>query len=80
MASYERKDNSRAVLWIASHCWTDSKREEYVKQLNKFINVTVVGKCAKKVGGSSCAFEIENIPNDTILQMKWRPVHGFCRF
>ena len=49
-ASYEKKDISRAVLWIASHCWTDSKREEYVNQLNKFIPVTVVGKCAKKVG------------------------------
>ena len=35
------------MLWIASHCWTDSRREEYVKQLSKFIPVTVVGKCAK---------------------------------
>ena len=46
-ASFERKSFSRAVLWIASHCWTDSRREEYVKQLSKFIPVTVVGKCAK---------------------------------
>ena len=46
-ASFEKKDISRSVLWIASHCWTDSRREEYVKQLSKFIPVTVVGKCAK---------------------------------
>jgi len=52
-ASFERKSFSRAVLWIASHCWTDSRREEYVKQLSKFIPVTVVGKCAKVVGQTS---------------------------
>jgi len=52
-AFLERKDRTRSVLWIASHCWTDSKREVFVKQLNNFIPVTVVGKCAKLLGQTS---------------------------
>jgi len=38
-----KKDDK--LLWIASHCWTDSKREDYVKDLNRFINVSVIGAC-----------------------------------
>ena len=33
-------------VWLASHCWTDSGREEYVKELSRWHNVTVAGKCA----------------------------------
>lgn len=38
---------------MASHCWTDSSREEYVKDLALHIPVTVLGKCAKVRLGSA---------------------------
>ena len=40
---YERKHKS--VAWIVSHCPTASHREDYVKQLQEYINVDVYGKC-----------------------------------
>ena len=36
-------------LWRASHCWTDSRRETFVQQISRHINVTAVGKCAEQV-------------------------------
>ena len=36
-----------SVLWLASHCWTDSRREDYVKELDKHLTVSVIGSCAK---------------------------------
>ena len=35
-----------ACLWRASHCWTDSNREELVRNISAFIPVTTIGKCA----------------------------------
>ena len=35
------------ALWMASHCWTDSRREQYVKQLARHVDVRVVGGCAQ---------------------------------
>ena len=35
------------ALWLASHCWTDSRREDYIKELDKHFNVSVIGACAK---------------------------------
>ena len=35
------------ALWLASHCWTDSDRESYVKELNKHFSVAVIGACSK---------------------------------
>ena len=35
-----------ACLWRASHCWTDSNREDLVQQISSYINVTIIGKCA----------------------------------
>ena len=49
------------MLWIASHCWTDSRREEYIKELSKFIPVTVVGKCAKVQLSKSKKLSIEYV-------------------
>ena len=34
------------VIWIASNCKTFSKREAYVHELAKHINVKVYGKCS----------------------------------
>jgi alpha-1,3-fucosyltransferase len=35
-------------LMIASHCTTTAKRQEYVKELNKHINLTILGLCGGK--------------------------------
>lgn len=36
---------SNLVVWMASHCTTDSLREEYVRELNKSVKVDVYGGC-----------------------------------
>ncbi len=38
-----QKNNT--VAWFVSHCSTHSRREDYVKELAKFIQVDVYGKC-----------------------------------
>ena len=35
----------KLMAWIVSHCKTQSKREEYMAELSKYINVDVFGKC-----------------------------------
>ena len=42
---YFRKKKSKAVYWIASHCPTEIKREQYAKALQKFIQVDIYGDC-----------------------------------
>ena len=42
--SYKKKD----ILWMVSHCKTDSRREDYVKKLQSHLStlsVDVMGKC-----------------------------------
>ena len=44
--SYKEKD----ILWIVSHCRTDSKREVYVKKLQKelsTLSIDILGECGK---------------------------------
>lgn len=36
------------VLWIVSHCHTSSRREDYVSELRKYINVDTYGSCASR--------------------------------
>jgi len=36
---------SELALWIVSHCQTNSRREDYVRELQKYMKVTVLGKC-----------------------------------
>ena len=38
---------TKQVAWIVSHCSTDGKREEYIKQLQKYIKVDQYGGCSK---------------------------------
>ena len=39
------RSRSKAVAWIVSHCKTDSGRELYAAQLQRFIDVDVYGRC-----------------------------------
>jgi alpha-1,3-fucosyltransferase len=46
----ESKNGSSAIVaWMVSHCSTDSKREDYVKELRKFIDVDIYGKCGNNL-------------------------------
>lgn len=40
------KSKKATVVWFVSHCQTNSKREDYVKELMKYVNVDVYGKCS----------------------------------
>ena len=44
---YQNKDikKRKLVAWFASHCSTQSKREKYVKELQKYIDVDIYGLC-----------------------------------
>jgi len=46
------KLKKKAIAWIVSNCNTFSQRENYVKELNKFIQIDIYGKC-----GTSCENE-----------------------
>ena len=43
-------DNQSVVVWMASHCPTDGRREDYVRELNRYINVDSYGSCGN-IGG-----------------------------
>ena len=45
MAALETKSNDTIVGWMVSHCNTNSKREDYVRQLQKHIQVDIYGGC-----------------------------------
>ena len=36
------------MIWIVSHCNTQSKKEDYMKKLNKYIPVDIFGKCGNR--------------------------------
>lgn len=44
-SSIDVKSKSKQVAWFVSNCQTTSHREEYVKQLARYIQVDVYGKC-----------------------------------
>ena len=36
---------SKLAFWVASHCPTDNRREDYVMALQRFVPVDIYGKC-----------------------------------
>ena len=44
------KNKTKSVAWMATHCSTNGKRETYVEELKKYIDVDVYGGC----GNLSC--------------------------
>ena len=38
---------TKLVAWFVSNCYTQSRRERYVQELNKYIKVDIYGKCGK---------------------------------
>ena len=47
--SAKNKGRQKQAVWIVSHCNTFIKREQFVKLLQKYINITIYGKCGKKI-------------------------------
>ena len=46
------KHKTKGILWMVSHCKTDSKREEYVKKLEEqlsTLSIDILGKCGKDI-------------------------------
>ena len=51
------------VSWFVSHCNTHNGREDYVKQLQKFIRIDIRGKCSKiRVRSGQCS----NLPSENL--------------
>ena len=51
-----RNDSRKLVAWFVSNCNTHSKREDYVKELQKYIPVDIFGKC----GPLQCPVNVTN--------------------
>ena len=43
--SINNNKSTSSVAWLASHCPTHSKREDYIRQLKRFIRVDAYGTC-----------------------------------
>ena len=39
------RDRPRSIVWVVSHCSTPGKREWYVQELQKYIDIDVYGDC-----------------------------------
>lgn len=77
------KKKTKTAFWIASHCPTEIKRENYVKALQKYIDVDVYGDCGNLTCVGTCiddnsleyyfylAFENSICP-DYISEKFWR--------
>ena len=62
------KSKSRPVAWFVSRCHSESLREEYVKELQKYIPVDVYGKC----GPYTCPRDMANTCYRKLLQKKYK--------
>ncbi|XP_046556777.1 alpha-(1,3)-fucosyltransferase C-like [Haliotis rubra] len=50
-------NKTKSVLWFVSNCNTQSKRQQYVKELRKHISVDIYGRCGPlKCSGPKCDF------------------------
>ena len=39
------QQKSKLAAWMVSHCITDGRREDYVKQMQKYVNIDIYGDC-----------------------------------
>ena len=59
-----RSDKTKLAIWVVSHCETASKREKYVQQLQKYMEVDIFGACGKPMKCpdiGNCTQELANI-------------------
>ena len=43
------KQKQKGIIWFVSHCRTKSKREDYAKELSKYIDFDIVGQCGSDI-------------------------------
>ena len=43
------KKKKKGIIWFVSHCRTKSKREDYAKELSKYIDLDIVGGCGRDI-------------------------------
>ncbi|XP_046542442.1 alpha-(1,3)-fucosyltransferase fut-1-like [Haliotis rubra] len=53
------KKKTKAVAWFVSRCVSQSKRERYVRELKKHIQVDIYGRCGPYKCGSNCYQKLE---------------------
>ena len=62
IAAAANTPGKRLVAWLVSNCRTDSKRELYVRELQKHVQVDVFGACGKRLecglGRDECFTEL----------------------
>jgi alpha-1,3-fucosyltransferase len=56
---------TKSVAWMVSHCNTHSQRETYAKELSKYIDVNIFGKC----GHLTCARHLVHSSNPQCYDM-----------
>ena len=68
--SYKSKD----ILWIVSHCKTDSKREDYVKQLQNelsTLSIDILGQCGQDKLPTQDRIKEESLGTFTMAAFKY---------
>ena len=72
-----RKKKTKTAFWIASHCPTEIKRENYVKALQKYIDVDVYGDCGNLTCVGTCiddnSLEVAGYFNPRLFNPKLQP-------
>ena len=53
---------TKTAAWFVSHCYTENKREDYVKQLTQYVDVDIYGEC----GTLHCPFGLKEC--NTLLE------------
>ena len=70
-------EKSLPILWAVSHCKTISRREDYVKELSKYIDVDIIGKCGNK---TSCDKESDKTAKRNCEQEKFSKYYFYLAF
>jgi alpha-1,3-fucosyltransferase len=60
-----KRNKTKTVAWMVSHCNTPGQRETYVKELSKYIDVDIYGRC----GNLSCALDVLHSSNPQCYDM-----------
>ncbi|ELU12010.1 hypothetical protein CAPTEDRAFT_35892, partial [Capitella teleta] len=82
-----KKRNDTMVAWFVSRCRSQSKREKYVHQLQKYISVDIYGRCGTRSCGDRDAgtWEKDNcheklLHQDNSYKFYLSFENSFCRF
>ena len=60
------EDKKGLISWIVSHCNTHNGRENYVDELQKYIDVQIYGKCEERLYSTSGLCNDRNGPSESL--------------